>query len=107
MAGPQPQCFVSVSSAQQGVLQALERQASCPQALALRVRIILGAANGQRNEPVARALGCSVPTVRSWRARWAAAEAQLAAVESEPKLLRQTDYQPAGRCTTLWRAAHF
>lgn len=89
MAGPQPHTPVSVSEAQRAVLTALHRQASCPQALALRVRIVLGAADGQRNEPLATAVGCSVPTVRTWRARWAAAEAQLAAAEAEPTTLRQ------------------
>jgi transposase len=56
----------------------------------LRVRIVLGAAAGQRNEPLAAVLGCSVPTVRTWRARWAAAEAQLAAAEANPTTLRHT-----------------
>lgn len=88
MAGPQPQTSVSVSSAQRAVLEALQRQASCPQALALRVRIVLGAAAGQRNVPLATALGCSAPTVRTWRARWAAAEAHLAVAEAEPASLR-------------------
>lgn len=90
MAGPQPQTPVTLSSAQQVVLETLQRQASCPQALVLRVRIILSAAAGQRNEPLARALGCSLPTVRTWRTRWAAAEAQLAVAETEPTTLRQT-----------------
>lgn len=90
MAGPQPHIHVTVSGAQRTVLEALQRQASCPQAIALRVRIILGAADGQRNEPLATALGCSGPTVRTWRARWASAEAELAAAEREPATLRQT-----------------
>src|SRR3712207_3634798 len=90
MAGPQPHTLVTVSEAQRAVLTTLQRQASCPQALALRVRIVLAAADGHRNEPLAAALGCSVPTVRMWRARWAAAEAQLAAAEAEPASLRQT-----------------
>lgn len=90
MAGPQPHTPVTVSDAQRAVLAALQRQASCPQALALRVRIVLGAADGVRNEPLAAALGCSVPTVRTWRARWAAAEAQVTADEDDPTTLRQT-----------------
>jgi hypothetical protein len=89
MAGPQPTTPVTVSEAQRAVLETLQRQASCPQALALRVRIVLGAADGQRNQPLAATLGCSGPTVRTWRARWAAAEAELAAVETEPSRLRQ------------------
>lgn len=90
MAGPQPQSVVTLSAPQLAVLEALQRQASCPQALALRVRIILLAASGQRNGVLAAALGCSRPTVRTWRARWAAAETQLALAEADPSTLRQT-----------------
>lgn len=90
MAGPQPQSVVSLSPPQQAVLEALQRQSSCPQALALRVRIILGAASGQRNLPLALGLGCSRPTVRKWRERWVEAEAQLALAETDPSALRQT-----------------
>jgi transposase-like protein len=42
----------------------------------------LAAAAGQRNEPLARQLGCTPTTVRKWRARWAVAEASLAAAEA-------------------------
>ena len=87
MAGPQP-LTLSLSPAQHTVLEALLRQHSCPQALALRVRIVLGAGTGQPNEALAQALACSLPTVRKWRRRWAAAEAQLAAVEPHPLDLR-------------------
>ncbi len=87
MAGPQPQA-VTVSPPQQALLDALVRQTSCPQALALRVRIVLGAASGHRNDALAQALACSLPTVRKWRRRWADAEAQLAAVEQHPRDLR-------------------
>ena len=83
MAGPHPRA-ITVSAPQQTVLERLLRQHSCPQALALRVRIVLGAASGQRNEPLAAQLDCSPLTVRKWRARWAAAEAQLAAAEADP-----------------------
>jgi putative transposase len=86
MAGPQPQA-VTVSPPQQTLLDALLRQTSCSQALALRVRIVLGAATGQGNDALAQALDCSLPTVRKWR-RWAQADAQLAAVEHHPRDLR-------------------
>lgn len=89
MAGPQP-LTVTLSPPQQAVLQAVLRQHSCPQALALRVRIVLGAATGQRNEPLARHLGCTPKTVRKWRARWVAAEASLAAVQALPHELRSS-----------------
>lgn len=83
MAGPFARPVV-VSSPQQEALEGLIRQHTCPQALALRARIVLGAGRGQRNEPLARQLGCTPQTIRKWRARWAAAESQLAAVETIP-----------------------
>jgi hypothetical protein len=86
MAGPQPHA-ITVSVPQQAVLERLLRQHSCPQALALRVRIVLGAATGRRNEPLAAQLACSPLTVRKWRARWAAAQARLAAAEADPAAL--------------------
>ena len=78
MAGPQPLAIV-VTPAQQVVLEGLLRQHSTPQALALRVRIVLAAATGRRNVPLAHDLGCTPKTVTKWRARWAGAEAELAA----------------------------
>jgi putative transposase len=76
MAGPQPQ-IVMLSPPQQLLVEALLRQHSCPQALALRLRIVLGAAAGQPNQALAQALACSLPT-----------QAQLAAVELHPADLR-------------------
>ena len=52
------------------------------------MQIVLGAAAGQRNDALAQALACSLPTVRKWRRRWAEAEAPLAAVEQHPRDLR-------------------
>ena len=82
MPGPLP-LSITVSSPQQVILDGLLRQHSCPQALALRARIVLGAAAGQRNEPLARQLHCTPSTVRQWRARGASAAAPLAAAEAD------------------------
>jgi putative transposase len=89
MPGPAP-APISVTPAQQDVLRALVRRASCPQGLALRARLILGAAAGQRNEPLARAHDCTPKTVRKWRARWAGAEAALLAADDDPAALAET-----------------
>jgi transposase len=89
MSGPAPQT-IGVSPAQLAVLERLLRQQSCPQALVRRVKIILAAADGQRNEPIARHLECSPTTVRLWRSRWAAAEAILAVAEAEAHQLAAT-----------------
>jgi putative transposase len=80
MAGPLP-LPIRLSPPQQAVLEALLRQHSTPQTLALPARIVLAAARGMRNVPITRELACSLKTVIKWRARWAAAEAELAAVE--------------------------
>jgi transposase len=42
-----------------------------PQRLVLRARIVLAAAEGKENAAIARELGCSVNTVRTWRGRFA------------------------------------
>ena len=87
MAGPPP-LSITLSPSQRAILDGLVRQHSCPQALVLRTRIVLGAAAGQRNEPLAQHLGCTPKTVRKWRARWAAAESRLAAAEVDSHNLR-------------------
>jgi putative transposase len=86
--GPAP-APITVSPAQQAVLTALLRRSSCPQALALRVQIVLAAAAGQRNEPLARQLGCTPKTVRKWRARWGAAAAHLAVANDDRPALER------------------
>jgi putative transposase len=89
MAGPLP-LAITVTPPQQAVLEGLLRQHSCPQTLALRARIVLAAATGRRNVPLAHDLGCTPKTVTKWRARWAAAQSQLAAVEGEAADLKRT-----------------
>jgi putative transposase len=89
MAGPQP-IPITLSPPQQVLLDGLLRQHSCPQALVLRIQIVLGAAAGQRNEALAQRLGCTPKTVRKWRNRWACAQSHLAVVEADPPALRVT-----------------
>jgi len=86
--GPAPYP-ITVSPAQQVVLTMLLRRSSCPQALALRVQIILAAAAGQGNEPLARRLGCTPNTARKWRCRWAAAAPHLAAADDDRPALER------------------
>ncbi len=86
--GPTP-LPLTVSLAQQAVLAALLRRSSCPQALALRVQIVLAAADGQRNASLARRLGCTANTARKWRSRWAAAAAHLAVADDDHPALER------------------
>jgi hypothetical protein len=89
MPGPQPRS-VTTSASQRAILERLLRQHSCPQALALRVRIVLRAADGARVEPLAVELHCAPITVQKWRDRWAEAEASLAAAEADASQLTAT-----------------
>jgi len=66
------------------------RQHTCPQALALRATIILRAASGERTTVLARALSCSPTTARTWRRRWAGAQAVLAAADADLPTLEHT-----------------
>ncbi len=88
MAGPRP-LAITVTPPQQAVLEGLLRQHSCPQTLALRARIVLAAATGRRNVPLAHDLRCTPKTVAKWRARWAGAAAQLAVLEDDPAELKR------------------
>jgi transposase len=51
-------------------LLALSRQRSIPQGILLRVKILLGAAEGRANHQLARELSTTVTTVLSWRKRF-------------------------------------
>jgi putative transposase len=67
--GPKP-AELTLSEEEQKRLEALVHRHTTPQQLAKRGRMILGAAEGKRNAEIARELGVSVDTVRSWRGRW-------------------------------------
>ncbi len=82
MSGPPP-VAISVSPHQRAVLERLLRQHSTPQALARRISIILAAADGEGNDPLAARLATSPNTVRRWRARWAHAQPELAKLDHD------------------------
>jgi hypothetical protein len=71
------------------------RQRGCPEASALRARIVLAAARGLGPSAVGRELGCSRDLARPWRDRYAAAVAgweEVAAKWDEPTLAEPFDY---------------
>lgn len=86
MSGPAAQS-ITMTPSQQAALHQILRRHSSPQALVRRAEIILAAASAEQNDVLARRLGCTRKTIRTWRARWAAAEAQLAIAEAEPPRL--------------------
>jgi transposase len=63
---------LSVSVPDREWLMGLVRGGNTPQKVALRARVVLGAAAGQSNNSLAQELGISRPTVLLWRARYAA-----------------------------------
>ncbi len=62
--------MVELSPEESQGLETLVRRHSTPQQVALRGRIILGAAAGLNNSQIARQVGLDVDTVRCWRHRW-------------------------------------
>lgn len=71
MRGPKPDPL-SLGEAERTELKRLVRRQSTGQQLALRGRIILEANAGKNNSQIARELGTSLETVRTWRKRWLA-----------------------------------
>ena len=72
---------VTITERQQAVLRTMTRSSTCPQAVALRARMILLAFDGLRNEDIADRLGCERHAVGLWRRRWAEAFGRLVLVE--------------------------
>lgn len=69
MRGPKP-AELTLKGTERKELETLVRKHGTPQQVALRGRMILAADDGKRNGQIARELGVSVDTVRSWRKRW-------------------------------------
>ncbi len=61
---------VTLDSDEREVLERWARRPSTPQGLALRSRIVLGAAEGRANVDIAAEVGCSGVTVSKWRNRF-------------------------------------
>src|SRR5215204_5133203 len=74
---------IELSDAERAQLEAWERRRTSAQALALRSRIVLAAADGPNNTEIARDLGIAVSSVRKWRNRFA--EHRLDGLTDEPR----------------------
>jgi len=64
-----------LSEGQRRVLEAVVRRTHCPQAIAVRARVVLAAARGLGMSEVGREAGCSRELARRWRDRFAVAQA--------------------------------
>jgi transposase len=71
MAMGRPATRVELTEAERADLQKLTRRAKTSQALALRARIVLKAAQGKPTEAIAEELGVTAATVSKWRGRFA------------------------------------
>ena len=69
MSGPKP-ISLELSDTERQALQQLVRRRHVRQQIAWRARIVLAAAEGQRNAEIARAMHTTLDTVRLWRKRW-------------------------------------
>src|SRR5436309_9987380 len=74
---------IEVTDEERGRLEAWSRRRNTAQALALRSRIVLAAADGAANYEIAERLGISRPTVTKWRNRFA--ERRLDGLLDEPR----------------------
>ena len=74
---------IELTEHERAQLQAWERRRSSAQALALRSRIVLAAAEGPNNTEIAGQLGIAVSSVRKWRNRFA--EHRLDGLVDEPR----------------------
>ena len=109
-----PTTQIVLSGEQQKTLQSWVRAASTPQAVVLRTRIILAAADGESNRAIATSLVTSRQTVLLWRARFAeAGPAALTAIRPgrgrKPRLtaekiqeIVQATLQTKPRAATHW-----
>ena len=69
MAGPKP-IRIDLSETERQELQKLVRRHTVGQQIALRGRIVLLAAAGQKNTEISKELKVTLDTVRLWRGRW-------------------------------------
>ena len=78
-----PTVAVELDSEERETLQRWARRPKSSQALGLRCRIVLAAAEGRHNNEIAAALGCHPATVSKWRRRFA--ERRLDGLDDDPR----------------------
>ena len=82
--GPgRPTAEIDLSVEERDTLLRWARRPKSAQALALRCRIVLAAADGKRNKDIAAQLGCNPATVTKWRNRFA--QRRLDGLHDEPR----------------------
>lgn len=82
-----PTTPISLSPAQNDILQSIIRSREVPYSLAQRARMVLAISQGRTNKAIAEEWGCCEETVGLWRKRWAQGSAGIARLEHYPKRL--------------------
>lgn len=88
-----PAAALVVSDEERRELVRFSASRSIPQSVALRARIVLGAADGVGNKVLARQLATSLPTVLLWRGRYQT-EGLLGILEERPRSGRPKEIAP-------------
>jgi len=102
--GPRP-TPITLTDDERMKLADWSRRPTAAQRLALRANIVLAAAAGRRNAAIAAGLRVTAPTVRKWRARFAAARLEGLADEPRPGAPRTlTDAQVEAAVTRTLEA---
>ena len=78
-----PTPAVTLTDDERETLERWARRPSSAQALAMRCRIVLAAADGEQNKDIAARVGCNPNTVGKWRRRFA--EAGIDGLHDEPR----------------------
>ena len=78
-----PTPAVTLTDEERETLERWARRPSSAQALAMRCRIVLAAADGEQNKDIAARVGCNPNTVGKWRRRFA--EAGIDGLHDEPR----------------------
>jgi len=78
-----PTPAVTLTDEERETLERWARRPSSAQALAMRCRIVLAAADGERNKDIAAKVGCNPNTVGKWRRRFA--ETGIDGLHDEPR----------------------
>ena len=71
-ADPNTQAVI-LSANERSILESIVRRSLCPQAMAMRAKVVLAAGEGLGSVWIARRVGCSRDLARRWRARYQAA----------------------------------
>jgi len=93
MPGP-PALEIVLTAQERAHLEKLTRSQTAPRRDVTRAQVVLLAAQGQSNSAIARHLHMALPTVRSWRRRFAVL--RLAGLADRPRSGRPRSFPPSG-----------